>query len=163
LLGELARLEDKYPRADHLYKECLSLSKETGNKMLEVISLANLSYVAYQQENFVQAVDYCREALVIEVSLQIDYACAITLAQIAGPICALGDPNRAARLLAASEAQLKRMGANIQPGDKHEVERFKQAIKQQLSEAEFSAAWAEGESLTMDQALTEAQGKAESN
>jgi predicted ATPase/DNA-binding CsgD family transcriptional regulator len=163
LLGEFARIEDDYPLANRLYQECYRLSRETGNKMLEVVSLANLSYVAHYQDDFDQSIDYCRKALVIEVSLQMDYACAITLAQIAGPICALGDPDRAARLLAASEAQLNRMGAHIQPGDKHEVERFKRAIKQQLSEAEFSAAWAEGESLTMDQALAEAQGEAESN
>jgi tetratricopeptide (TPR) repeat protein len=155
LLGEFARLEGDYARAGRLYKECLAMSKETGNKMREVISLANLSYVAHHQGKFKQAIDYCRKALTIEVSLQMEYASAITLAMIAGPISAMGFPKQAARMLSASKGQLNAMGATVQPGDKHEVDRFTTDVRQQLSEVDFNAAWAEGQSMTMQQVIAE--------
>ncbi len=88
-----------------------------------------------------------------------EYGSAIVLAMIAGPIGAKGDPQRAARLLAASETQMETMGASVQPGDKLEVDHFINAVKQQLGEIEFNKAWAEGRAMTMEQALAKASGK----
>jgi hypothetical protein len=84
------------------------------------------------------------------------YVSAIILAMIAGPIGAEGSPAQAARLLAASEAQLETMGARVQPGDQHEVDLFKNTFREQLGETEFNQAWAGGWEITMEQAITEA-------
>lgn len=159
MLGELARLDGDYPHAGRLYEECLVLSKEMGNKQREAISLGNLSYVAYHQDNYNLAIDYCKKALAIVGSLQMGYFNAIALAMIAGPIGAIGDSERAARLLAASEAQMEAMGASLQPGDKHEVDRFINTIWEQLGEIEYNKAWTEGREMTMEQALAEAMGE----
>jgi hypothetical protein len=58
-------------------------------------------------------------------------------------------------MLSASKGQLNAMGATVQPGDKHEVDRFMSNVRQQLSEDDFNATWAEGQSMTMQQAIAE--------
>ena len=152
-LGELARLDGDYPRAGRLYEECLTLSYEMDNRHREALSLVNLSYVAYHQSNFNEAIDYCKKALTLFGSLQMEHSNAIVLAIIAGPIGAKGDPKLAACLLAASETHYEAMGASVQPADKLEVDRIKNAVREQLGETEFNKAWTEGRAMTMEQAV----------
>ncbi|HCB49416.1 MAG TPA: hypothetical protein DEP47_07815 [Chloroflexi bacterium] len=159
LLGELARLDGDYRSAGQHYEECLDLSINMGDRQREAISIGNLSYIAYHLGQFDKAIDYCKKALALEGALQMEYQCAITLAQLAGPIGAHGDPKLAACLLAASETQIEAMGASVQPADKLEVDQFKNAVREQLGETEFNKAWAEGRAMTMEQALAIAVGE----
>jgi len=152
-LGEIARLSGDYTRAGQFYEECLTLSNESDNRQREAISLANLSYVAYYEGNYNQAIDYDKKALTLFKSLQLEHAIAIVLAMIVGPLCASGKPKLAASLLATSERQLEAMGASIQPQDKFEIDQFKEAILQQLGEAEFNKAWSEGRAMSLEEAV----------
>jgi predicted ATPase len=157
--GELARLDGDYVRAGQLYKECLAMATEIGNKQRTAVALANLSYVAYHEANYCEAVEYGREALALLDSLQMEHAIAVVLAIIAGPIAAKGKPELAARLLAASETQMEAIGASFKPVDKFEVVRFKKAIMEQLGEMEFNKAWTEGRAMTLEQVLAEVIGE----
>jgi tetratricopeptide (TPR) repeat protein len=97
MLGELARLDGDYAQAGRLYEECLTLSYEVGNREREAMNLGNLSYVAYHLGDFEAAMDYSKRSLALSSSLQMEYQCALALAQCAGPIGAKGDPKLAAR------------------------------------------------------------------
>jgi predicted ATPase/DNA-binding CsgD family transcriptional regulator len=153
LLGELARLDSDYTRAGLLYEECMRLSKTTNNTQRYANSLANLSYVAYHQGNYDQAIDYLKRDLAILDTLQLEYLTAGALAMMAGPIGAMGDAESAARLLGASESQLEAMNARVQPGDIDEIDNYKKAIERQLGETEYARALAEGRGMTKEQAL----------
>jgi non-specific serine/threonine protein kinase len=158
-LGELMRMDGNYSRAGQIYEECRILSKEMGNRLREGFSLGNLSYIAYHQCNYDQAIDYCRKALEIMAPLQSEYACSQILANIAGPICAKGDPKLAACLLACSEGLMKDMGARIQPADKLEIDQVKKLIRQELGETQFKQAWEKGRTMTFEQAMALALGE----
>jgi non-specific serine/threonine protein kinase len=158
-LGELARLDGDYAYAGRFYEECRVLSAESGNKHQEAISLANCLYVAHHDGYYNQAIDCGIEALALLDTLQLEHAIVVVLAMIAGPIGAKGKPRLAARLLAASEAQMEIMGASIKPQDKFEIDRFKEAVRERLSESEFNNAWAEGRAMTLKQALAEAMAE----
>jgi predicted ATPase/class 3 adenylate cyclase len=158
-LGELARLDGDYDRAGRLYRECLTLSKELGNKRQEAVSFANLTYVAYHEGNYSQAIDCGKMALSLLNSLQVEHAIAIALAIIAGPIGAKGKPRLAVRLLATSEAQLEAMGASVKPQDMVEIDRYVTTVRKQLDQTEFNRAWSEGREMTMEQAVTYALGE----
>ena len=158
-LGELARLDGDYARAGRLYEECLALSIELGDRERESVSLANLSYIAYHQGNYNQAIDCGKESLSLLKSLQVEHAIAVVLAITAGPIGARGKPRLAARLLAASETQMEAMGASFKPQDKLELDQFKEAVREQLGESEFNTAWAEGRAMSVEQALAMALGE----
>lgn len=56
-------------------------------------------------------------------------------------------------------APLETMGASVQPGDRFEVDQVKNAIWEHHGETEFYKAWAEGQAMTMEQALAEVLGE----
>jgi hypothetical protein len=62
---------------------------------------------------------------------------------------------QAARLLGASESALERLGALHQPNDKWKIDDIIVAVRAQLDEATFQAAWAEGRVLRLEQAVAQ--------
>ena len=66
-------------------------------------------------------------------------------------------PERAARLWGAAEALRQSIAARTAPAARATRERLMAAAREQLGEAAFAAAWAEGQEMTMEQALAEAR------
>jgi tetratricopeptide (TPR) repeat protein len=155
-LGELARLEGDYERAGAVYEECLAMSRETGDRQREAIMLANLAYVAQRRGDYERA-----EALIIEALnlCKFRYCTATALAMLAGPVEAQGRPDRAARLLGASEALFEAMGTGLHPADQFEIDRYVAAVREQLDQATFEAAWAEGRAMSLEEAIVYALGE----
>jgi hypothetical protein len=67
-----------------------------------------------------------------------------------------GRPEVAARLLGAAEALRLRGGVTIDPFNLDDPDALKARVHEQLSEPAFAAAWAQGKSLPLDQAIAEA-------
>jgi len=80
--------------------------------------------------------------------------CLEGLAAVAG---VLGHLERAARLFGAEEALRAAIGAPLSPTDRATNARAVVAARDQLEEAAFTAAWAEGQAMPLDQAIAEAQ------
>ena len=70
---------------------------------------------------------------------------------------AVGRSTEAVRLLAAGEALRERLGVPIQPTDRDERDRSLGAARDAVGEAAFRAGWAEGQSLSLEDAIGEAQ------
>jgi tetratricopeptide (TPR) repeat protein len=158
-LGELARVDADYERAVGAYEECLAISRETGDKQREAIMLGNLGYIAQHRGDHGQAEALCREALALFWKLQSTYLIAFGLAWLAGPVGARGDPERAARLLGASEALFETVGAGLQPMDQPEVDRYVATLHTQLDSATFEVVWAEGRAMSLEHAIRYALGE----
>ena len=62
-------------------------------------------------------------------------------------------PERATRLLAAASSLRDACGAPVQPADRPDYDRAVAAAQAQLGETAFSAAWAQGRALTLEQAI----------
>ena len=76
--------------------------------------------------------------------------CLEGLAQIAG---ALGHTVRAARLWGAAEALRTRIGASLSPAERSRHDGCVAATRARLDAATFEAAWAEGQAMTLEQAI----------
>ena len=76
------------------------------------------------------------------------------IAGLAGLRARQGQPQRGAVMLSAVEALLKSTGGAWWPADRAEVERNQAIIRSTLSDAEFAAAQAKGQAMTLNQALT---------
>jgi predicted ATPase/DNA-binding CsgD family transcriptional regulator len=152
-LGEVARLDGDYERAEKAYQEAIDVASKIGNKLQEVISFSNLSYIAYHQGDFERAEAIAREAISRRMELGNISSIPQELSTLAGPLAAQGNVEKAARLLGASDALLEAMGLFIQPGDRFEAERYESAIRAQLDDATFEAAWAEGQAMSLEQAI----------
>ena len=70
-----------------------------------------------------------------------------------------GDAERAAQLLGAGDALLEAMGIGLQPADKLEVDRYRAAVREQLDEATFEAARAEGRAMSLEEAVAYVLGE----
>jgi non-specific serine/threonine protein kinase len=81
---------------------------------------------------------------------------------LAGVAVAEGQPVRAARLFGAAEALREAIGAPMSAATRAAFERHVAAARAAAGEAAFAAAWAEGRTMTPEQALT-AQGYAASD
>ena len=76
----------------------------------------------------------------------------IGLALLSGPVASLGNPQKAAQLLGASDSLLKAMGLDPNPSDQLEIDRYDAAVRKQLTEKAFQIAWDKGQAMSLDQA-----------
>jgi len=153
ILGELARVDGDYGAAKIYYEECLELVKQSGERIREAIQYENLGVVAYHHKDYDLAQDYLKKGLVLFLEMGAPFGLATILGSLAGPTASLGYPKRAARLLGASNAQLETLGIDQQPADQVEVKLFIENTRDELGEEEFSKAWAEGQKMTIQEAV----------
>ena len=158
-LGELARLNADYKRAETLYEESLALSRELGDDPRVISPTHNLGHIAQHQGDYERARVRFEEALVTAQAVGSDDAIAHCLAGLAGVCGATKRPDRAARLFGAAEAIHQAIGARMQTADRLDFEQNIAAVREQLDEATFEAAWEEGRSMTLEAAVAYALGE----
>jgi non-specific serine/threonine protein kinase len=154
ILGELGRVDGNYDLAQEAYEECLALSRESSYSLGEAIMLGNLGSVAHYRGLPGRAMALYTESLAILQEWGDEKYITMLLAVMAGPAAAHGHPQAAARLLGASEALLETMGIVIHAGERPEVDRRVAAVRGQLDEATFEAAWTEGRAMSFEQAIS---------
>jgi predicted ATPase len=153
ILGELARTVGDYQRARDVYDASLVISRQTGEKYRQILLQGNLSYVAYHEGNYESArelsVSYLNQIYMIGTELgTLD-----GLAQLAGPLGKLGELEKAARLLGATAALMSAIGFDHQAGDQLEIDKYEADVRARLDEDVFKTAWAEGQAMTLEQAV----------
>jgi hypothetical protein len=123
-------------------------------------ALHNLGYVARHQGDNERAEANFRESLSMFQELGNKRGMAEGLAGLAGLAAAQGRPHakRAARLLAAAEAQVHKSRASWWPADQMEYDRNLALIRAALDQETFAASWAEGQTMSLAEAITEASG-----
>jgi non-specific serine/threonine protein kinase len=152
-IGELSRMLGDYEQAQEAYLQSLAISVEAENIRREAIALSNLGYVAQHQGAYAKAEMYILEGLALLYHLRLVHYSAISLATLGGPLAALGDASRAATLMGASEAVFARISMSQQPADQMEIDRYISQIRERLSDAEFQAAWSDGQAMSFDEAI----------
>jgi non-specific serine/threonine protein kinase len=151
--GEQVRLDGDYESARKAYEECLALCREFGDKQREAYQLANLGLVAQHLGNYEQAESMIKQGLVLCKELNAKYPFPVFIAILSGPVATRGDPERAARMLGASDALFKTMGLGLQPPDQPEIDRYKTSMREQLGEEAFKSAWEKGQAMSLEQAI----------
>lgn len=153
VLGEAWRAAGEFDRAREAYEMSLAVCDATGEQNRQCLLLADLAIIAYGQGNYEQAHDLSVTFLKKLHGLDLRLWFLIGLAGLAGSLGKLGAPDKAARLLGASTAMLGTMGVPYPPSDQREVARYLADIRAQLDEDAFTAAWEEGQAMTLQQAV----------
>jgi predicted ATPase/class 3 adenylate cyclase/DNA-binding CsgD family transcriptional regulator len=159
LLGEVFLQQGDAVKARSLLEESVALSREIGKKKNIAWSLILLGRVAMSEGDSAAACARYEESLEIVKKGNYKWDIVLHLEGLAGLVAVQGDPSWAARLWGAAEALRESMGIPIWPVDRAHYERSIAAARAQLGEKVFAAVWAEGRSMTPEQALT-AQGQA---
>jgi predicted ATPase/DNA-binding SARP family transcriptional activator len=167
-LGDVSRCLGEYESAAGVYQESLDLWREIGDEWPIAGMLNAVGITAVRRGDPARAMALIRESIARYESLGREEASsgpvhglairftAICLVGVAAVAAAVGQPERAGRLMGAAGAALAAVGARLWPAERADFERTLQAVRDQLGEAAFAAARAAGAALPLDQAVTEA-------
>ena len=151
-LGDLARLTDDYAQAATYHENSLALFRQERSKLGSASGLHKLGYIAQHRQDYVGAKEYFTESLKLQQAEGNKQGIAECLAGLAG-LAAEKEPERAVRLFGAVKAWLDGAGAPLAPAEWAEWKRDEAVARAQLDEAIFDAAWVEGKTLSLEQAV----------
>jgi predicted ATPase/DNA-binding XRE family transcriptional regulator len=159
-LADVAQSQGDYRWAETLLNEAIELCRRLSSNRVLAWALINLGDIALYQGDAARAGALFAESLALFREFGSEGGIAQCLLGFAGVFGASGQGRRAARLCGAVEALLESDGVSIEsylpPDDRVHYDRTIAAIRAQLDEATFAAAWAEGQQMTLEQAIAEA-------
>ncbi|MCH8899046.1 MAG: tetratricopeptide repeat protein [Acidobacteria bacterium] len=153
VLGEIHRMQGDYAAAGRVYEEALPITREIGHRLRETMLLGNLGIVAFNLGDFEQAKALFLESYKLALEIGDDFIIAEGLSFGGGVLGALGEPERGVRLLGAGATQQAAIGSSTQPSDQHEYDKLIALVRNQLDDETFDRLWAEGEALSLEEAI----------
>jgi len=149
-LGHLALEQGKRQRAAELFAEGLALAREVGDQESTAWLLYATGLLLIEQHDLMDsAARFAESARLLHV-LGAGQGVALNLAGLAAVMIEHQHPAQAARLLSVADAQHWVASA---AAERAEYDRTIAVVHAQLDEATFAAAWAEGQAITLEQAL----------
>ncbi len=145
-----ARGDDVTARS--LQGESAALFRELGSKEDLATPLGYLGYLALRQGDYTAACSLFEESLA-RWKASHRWGTAWRLEGFAGLAVKEEEWERAARLYGAAQALLDSIGAQLDPIDRLGYDQYVAAAREQLGEAAFAKAWAEGRAMTVEQAI----------
>jgi hypothetical protein len=130
----------------------LVLARELGDKGAMARLLYVLGRLAQYQSDDERAVVQIGETVALFRELGEKLGSAQGLERLGG-IAASAAPQRAARLLGAAEALREALGAPRPTYDRADYDRVVECVRAAVREPVFATAWAEGRTMTLEQAI----------
>lgn len=152
-LADAAVLQSDDVEAKLLLEEALALSQEAGSKKVIARSLRNLGRLVYRQGDHARAQALLKESLRLSKELGYKDGIMLCLQGVAEVLGAYGHLVRAARLFGAATLLRESIGAALYPRDQAELEQTVSAARAALGTEAFGVAWAEGQAMTLEQAV----------
>jgi len=154
--GALAWRQGDYSAAWSLHAESLAISRELRDRRGIAFSLNSMGLVPMDQGDYATARSLFEESLAIFRELRDRWGIAYALEGLARVATIEGQAARALRLAAAAAKLRQAIGAPLPPAELEQHKRALQRAEQALSQQERTAAWAEGATMPLEQALDEA-------
>src|SRR5262249_3364815 len=152
-LGQVAHAQGDDAQALALIEESVTWLRNVEYTWGLAWALQHLSAVVYAQGDDDRATTVLREALVLQQQQGLKGLIAESLERFAGLAARQGKAPRAARVFGAAEALRAALGAPLPPCERAAYEHDVAAARAQLDTAAFAAAWAEGQAMTLEQAI----------
>jgi tetratricopeptide (TPR) repeat protein len=151
-LAELAVRTGDLVEARSLYEQILAIAREVGDAFTVVDALLGLAEAAFRDGDVARAEDLFRDSLALTARLQEDLSYLINgLTGLAAVAARRDQPLRAARLAGAVDAIRAASGLVLTFQSEHE-QRVDE-VRLALGEERFSAAWAEGSTMSVEEAV----------
>ncbi len=152
-LGLASTRKGDYGRARAFFDESLFRLRELGDKWQIGLVLEHAGLAAVKQGDFAQAQAALMDSLQLHAEADHPYGVARSLGLLGTLASAQGKHVRAARLCSAAQALRDLKEMTLAPLDRPIYEKTLADIRSQLDEAAFAAAWAEGQAMTLADAL----------
>lgn len=151
-LANVAQSEGDRARARRLYEESLAMKRALGDRGGVGRLLNSLGFFALQQGDYAAAQRFFTEALSLAKELDDRLGMVNVLDGLAWHAAASGQPERAARLWAASAAGRGVLPAPHSPEEHATYQPLIAAARQAATAPAWDAAWARGSALSLEQA-----------
>ena len=145
--------QNDYAAARSCFDEAIVVGREVGHKPAIAAALDGLGVLAYGRGDYEVAQTRYMESLGIWEDVGYKPAIASCLEGLARVACMQGHPMRMARLFGAAETLREAIGIPLPPVDQAQYKHHCEAGRAQLDNATFEAAWAEGQAMTVEQAV----------
>jgi predicted ATPase/DNA-binding CsgD family transcriptional regulator len=155
-LAAIARLEGENALARRHYEQSLSIHQQVGHKRGMAIALQNLGYVAQAAGDLRQAQAHLWQCLALFQEVGDRHGTGWCLAGLADLAAVTGEYARSARLFGAAAPHLNPSPFPLHPPDHDYYDQLVAGVRVALGEAAFTAAWAEGQAMTLEQAASSA-------
>lgn len=153
-LAEIDHIEGDYAAASRGYERSLAFYRKLGRSPFLAWSLHHLGRLALDQGDHAAAGAWMREALAVRRTEGDALGMLYSLATLASLAAAEGQPARALRLAGAAAALSTTTGTALQPTERRSSERWLALARAALHSDAAAAAWAEGETMPLEQAIT---------
>jgi tetratricopeptide (TPR) repeat protein len=154
-LGDLARSRGEFAEAAAYYQESLKLAEDSATRLMKAVYRHNLGHAMHGLGDRAAARDLFAEALALFQELGDRRGMAECVAGLAGLI-AESEPERTARLFGAASAIVDAMGSRLNKANWGDYDYTLAIARARLGNDVFDAAWRQGRSLTLEQAIAEA-------
>jgi predicted ATPase/transcriptional regulator with XRE-family HTH domain/Tfp pilus assembly protein PilF len=154
-LGIAARYEGDFAHADALFEQALELHRELNNAWGIAQTLRHRAGVMQAWNEHVKARSLLQESLLFCCTVGSPLSIAECLESLASLDCAAKLPERAVRLYAVAAAIREEISAPYLPVDRKEIEHDIAALRTELGETAFAAAWKAGHECLVEEVLTE--------
>ncbi len=156
-LGQLARIQGDFERSESLFKKGLVICRQFGEDYQASVTLASVLYglgqLAFAQGNHDKAFAYQKDALELQRKWGMSTEMALSLEALAIVFAASQREVKAAKLFAAAEAYRQMKGYPLPQIDQAERERWLAHARSNCDELAFTEAWADGQTVTLEQAM----------
>jgi non-specific serine/threonine protein kinase len=152
-LGDVAQALGEYGRAGALVEEALALFRALGDQRAIAGSLGNLGRVVFRQGEYGRAAALQAEGLLLSRDLGARHLQTLGLEGLAWVAAARGQALRAAWLGGAAAELRGALGTPLPTAARADHDQAVLAMRAALGEQAFAAAWAEGRSLSLEEAI----------
>jgi tetratricopeptide (TPR) repeat protein len=152
-MGFDERFQGNHELAKQYFEDGLNIFRRMRNKNFENMMLSELGHLARTKRDFTQAKEIYKQTIIGWQELGARPASAHQLECFAFIAVAEEEPHRAVKLLAAAEALREKAQSPMTDREHHEYDQSVVQLRTMLAETEFNAHWAEGKSMTMEQAI----------
>ncbi len=152
-MGENARCENDYGAARSLYERSLGISRDVGSKHIVAVCLFNLGLVEHHKGQAALAEELFKESLQLHSELREKFCVAECLFGLGGVARSEMQLDRAVRLLAAADVLFRLTGLQLNRIDRQVNEYELAQVRKLVDQPTFERLWAEGQALTMEQAI----------
>jgi DNA-binding NarL/FixJ family response regulator len=145
--------QGNYDSAVMLFTESLSIARKNGEQFLTALVLSNQGHLFLFQRDEERASDSFVESLTLSRNLHDHIVSHDSLEGLAVLACVQGRYDHAALLLGATDALRRTMGRRLSVRREGYQERYVIAARAGLGDAAFATAWAQGQAMTLEQAV----------
>ena len=152
-MGNEFLLRGDYKRATALNEEAAALLRERGHKGGLEFALDNLGWAALLGQDHTRAMEMFKESLVLSLKLGDKLVAVESLEGLACIVGARVQAERAARLFGAARGLRKALGYEQAPRARALREPYLAAARSRMNDAVWEAAFAEGQSMGLEEAV----------